>query len=567
MKKTASIIYLSVICWIMLSSFVIDDLLSITRIDPYTKVFPENVIFRELKGAVEIASGEHAIFQYVINSPIAIKNLSLSCEFLENERGDRISDIKTGFVGYVGVGTPADQRPHDALSSSTGLYPDPILDLPSYNVPCGQAQAMWITISTDKNTKPGTYKGELIIQGEIGDSDFKIKKEMPVQVYPIIMKEPSFCMLNWHHDTPDKLKIFNNGQSIDMHSEEYWSFIETLTEKMKGSYQNIALIDLWQHIKFSEERGRYSFDFSAFDEMVGTFDKSGIRKIIVGSHFGSRAENSWTSPFALKVPETENGKMTVHYYPLDNAKVQNFYTQFIPFLMKYLKEKKLDDVYYQHIADEPIDENADSYIKIAQFIKSLAPDIKIIEACQSAKLADVIDIWVPIINSYQSNYDFFKEQQKKGKQVWFYTCCFPRGEYANRFIEWPLVKTRLIYWIAFNYGATGYLHWGFNYWTDKPYEETTVVDSYGTILPAGDSFVVYPDYHGGLNSSIRLEVTRNGIEDYTLLKMLEEVNPEKAHSLCKTIVKGWDSYNTNSDFFCKIRHEILTELSEQKNNP
>lgn len=46
----------------------------------------------------------------------------------------------------------------------------------------------------------------------------------------------------------------------------------------------------------------------------------------------------------------------------------------------------------------------------------------------------------------------------------------------------------------------------------------------GNTLPGGDSWIVYPN-NGKLYGSIRLEAMRDGIADYTLLKMLERRIP------------------------------------------
>src|SRR5690606_1352327 len=78
---------------------------------------------------------------------------------------------------------------------------------------------------------------------------------------------------------------------------------------------------------------------------------------------------------------------------------------------------------------------------------------------------------------------------------WFYTCLWPKGNYANRFIDLPLIKTRLIHWINHKYAIDGYLHWGFNWWTEEPFAETTFInDTGGNLLPGGDSWIVYPGY-------------------------------------------------------------------------
>ena len=120
----------------------------------------------------------------------------------------------------------------------------------------------------------------------------------------------------------------------------------------------------------------------------------------------------------------------------------------------------------------------------------------------------------------------------------------------------------MIHWVNFRFGATGYLHWGFNQWKGDPYGETTFMNlESGNTLPGGDSWIVYPD-KGKLYSSIRMEAMRDGITDYTLLKMLEKKNPELAKELCRQVVFNWALYDIDSDHFRMIRHQILEELSK-----
>lgn len=83
----------------------------------------------------------------------------------------------------------------------------------------------------------------------------------------------------------------------------------------------------------------------------------------------------------------------------------------------------------------------------------------------------------------------------------------------------------------------------------------------GNTLPGGDSWIVYPN-NGKLYGSIRLEAMRDGIADYTLLKMLEKKNPELARELCRLVVFHWTLYDTESDHFRNIRHQMLEELSK-----
>ena len=147
--------------------------------------------------------------------------------------------------------------------------------------------------------------------------------------------------------------------------------------------------------------------------------------------------------------------------------------------------------------------------------------------------------------------------------MWFYTCLNPKGEFANRFLEQPLLKTRLLHWINFRFGATGYLHWGLNYWKgEDPWNETTAIQTEnGNILPGGDSWIIYPG-DKRLYGSIRLEAMRDGIADYTLLQMLAGKDEAKAREICRQTVYDWTTYDMSTDHFRSARHEILEALSK-----
>ena len=58
----------------------------------------------------------------------------------------------------------------------------------------------------------------------------------------------------------------------------------------------------------------------------------------------------------------------------------------------------------------------------------------------------------------------------RGGQSWYYIYLDPRGKYLNRFTDYPTLKVRLLPWVNYRYGMTGYLHWGGNFWTYRPFD-------------------------------------------------------------------------------------------------
>ena len=90
------------------------------------------------------------------------------------------------------------------------------------------------------------------------------------------------------------------------------------------------------------------------------------------------------------------------------------------------------------------------------------------------------------------------------------------------------VKLAPLPWVNYRYGLTGYLHWGGNFWTDRPFENVQPDWGGGFLLPAGDNAIVYPDpERDGVFVSERLEVMREGIEDYELLRESARRSPER----------------------------------------
>ena len=92
----------------------------------------------------------------------------------------------------------------------------------------------------------------------------------------------------------------------------------------------------------------------------------------------------------------------------------------------------------------------------------------------------------------------------------------------------PLIDTRLMHWLNYRYQLKGYLHWGFNAWTDDPWEAPG--------LHRGDGWHVYPK-RDGLLDSLRWEQMRDGLQDYECLWLLEDKIRQIAASLSPQVAK------------------------------
>jgi hypothetical protein len=531
-------------------------------VDPLEKVLVEASYFPPREAISEVVRGENATLQFVVRSQYSITDLRVN---VSQARDGEISlpPAKTGFVGYVKVGRSIWDYSRDRLVSSSGYYPDPILEQESVNVDFGNTQPIWVSIPIPVNAEKGLYKGEVNITGKSGNKSFSISKDYSVRVYPVTVEKTSLWVTNWFSIDTAQLKWMNGGKSFVPFSDQHWELIRTLAKKMAEYRQNVAIISPLALSDFTFENGKWKTDFTKFDKMVDIFIKEGVIGRIEGGHIGGRS-GDWTSQFVVMVPDKKGDpQKKFESLPISDPGAQEFYKEFIPALRDHIKEKGWDKIYIQHIADEPIPENVKSYIEIAKFVRKLAPEFKFMDACHSKDLGGMLDVWVPQLDYMNRDYEFYNKQQQSGKEIWFYTCLNPKFEYVNRFIELPLLRTRYVHWLNFKYNIPGYLHWGLNYWSlgDPFGEQTGIQYEGGNVLPGGDSWIIYPK-DGKLFSSIRYDAMRDGIVDYELFRMLEKKDPTQAKDIIDKVIYTFERYDNNIEAFRMHRRHLMELLSE-----
>jgi hypothetical protein len=566
------LIFLSWICFASATSWVsaqqrsavksnLDDIITVVAVDPLQKIFKENAFFEAVPPLAVVARGEHASFQFAIRSNQSILHLKLSVTQLTGP--GRLIGINSfvGFIGYTRVGRPLPFPSKDKLDPVSGFYPDPILDDSIMDLHNFTTQPVWVTVNIPVDCKAGDYTGLLKLRGIMNGREIKLYRNFTIKVYPVTITKTSLWVTNWFGLDRNQLKKLSAGKDSVIFSEPYWRWLTVIAKKMKEYDQNVIIASPLYLSSISRRDSNFQFDFSRFDRFVQTFINEGTLGRIEGGHLGGRMGN-WFSQFGLTVPFWRNDSIRFRNMPLGDYSTQQFYRQFMPALVAHLKEKSWDSLYMQHICDEPEPVNENSYDSIALFIKSLAPGIKTIDAVHSHGKANTVDVWVPQLDFFNTDYVFYKQRKAAGDEIWFYTCLAPQGEYANRFIELPLIKTRILHWINFRFGATGYLHWGWNFWSEDPLSETSgIIPEAGNIMPGGDAFITYPG-KGKILSSIRLEAMRDGIVDYELLKMLEAKKPEQAREICRQVVYEFDKYDLDIKSFRAKRKQILELLSQ-----
>ncbi len=188
-------------------------------------------------------------------------------------------------------------------------------------------------------------------------------------------------------------------------------------------------------------------------------------------------------------------------------------------------------------------------------IKEYAPKLTtfLTENVDGPDLSDVTDISCTIW--HKLDHGRVKRMNDKGSEYWSYLCTWPRAPWISLFIDHDAINLRMWLWGSYKHHLKGILVWATNFWNStsaspqgylqNPWDEPmSYVTDYDTPLGIqqnwgnGDGRFFYPlnrdpnndakTYIGYPVPSLRLELLRDGIEDYEYFMMLEKlVNSKK----------------------------------------
>lgn len=406
------------------------------------------------------------------------------------------------FVPVV-ANPPGNTDPADVLRKAPAFFPDGFLEPAEVPLRGGVTEPLWVSIRVPAGTPAGRYRGRIDLTFAFTGTTEKLSVPVELDVWNFALPAtPTFRHTEWAwvDQTADYYHLERWGP-------EHWGWIERIALDMAAHRQdmiNTPFHDLVDEVKLSKDNVR--FEFRKLDRWLDIFQKAGVTWVegwhVAGRHAG------WNGPITLNRPAKETER-------------------FIKAVYGHLKARGLAHKCVQHVADEPTPQNRDSYLKIANAVKRWLPGVRRIDALMDHHLGESCEIRVPQIQETMQPWT-----RKNGRELWSYVCVFPQGKWPNRFIDYPSVRNRILFWLSHTMRLNGFLHWGYNYWKPwqglphdiplSPWTDTTGGSAWNvdTIpLPAGDPFLVYPGKNG-LCSSIRWEVIRKGCEDYELLQLL-----------------------------------------------
>jgi hypothetical protein len=401
---------------------------------------------------------------------------------------------------------------------------------------------------------PENFKSnkDYVINISISDKLKNLKKlKFKIKVHPVLIPDlidSNFFYTNWFN-----MQKMEEKHDLKRWSKKWYKMLDKYAQIMAKGRQNCIIIP---KELISLKNNKIILDEKKMISFIEIFKKHGFT-YFESPHLLGRGENdNWGNPELITSLRKKG------YYSSEGKKeIDTIIHKIKKFTLKY----NLKNQWLQHISDEPTDVSAKCYQDAAKQIKSIYPEIKIMEATNAMEsLSGSIDLWCPLINDFQENEEFFRNREKEGEKILIYTCLVPGGKWLNRTLDIESIRQVYFGWAGAKYNTFGYLHWGLNQYKANPFTQSVVkhpspAASSNNYLPAGDTHIIYPGKNGPL-SSLRFESQRLGIEDYEILEILKSINPSKHSRFIKKLFINYTDYSLSINKYMRIKRRVLKSI-------
>jgi hypothetical protein len=451
--------------------------------------------------------GEIISSQFVINATKSVMNITVEITPLKNLVKNKMlpnENIEWNFVGSVPLSKNTPNQPVSAVvRPAPANFPDYLMAEKQISMKEKTFKSVWLTIRIPETAEAVSYEGKVIVKSPQGD----ISLPLFVKVFPLTLPtERHLKVVEWC-STDKFAKLYGITEE---YTKPWFDMLKIYAENMVSHRQNVFRVPMEAIEILKSKTNSLEFDFKRFDQIAQVFWSTGKMDCFETGFLTKFGKGDWFSTEILlkdfSAKDIETG-----------AKITLRGEDVIPYLLQaleiHLREKGWLDKTFFHIKDEPSIHNALAWKTMSEYMHKYAPDIRRIDAIETTFLLDDIEVAVPKLDALAAWYPSYKAWQEKGNELWFYTVGIYQGSLLpNKTIDMPVMNSRIMHWLNYRYNITGYLHWGYNQWTDDPFTDPDI--------HIGDGWHVYPSKDGVLNS-IRWEQMRNGIQDYEYFWLLE----------------------------------------------
>jgi hypothetical protein len=163
--------------------------------------------------------------------------------------------------------------------------------------------------------------------------------------------------------------------------------------------------------------------------------------------------------------------------------------------------------------------------------------------------------------------DRIEDYKAEGNNCWTYITWEPGKPYNNLYVNEEGLDHRILFWQMYDFGSEGFLYWASNYWleTGDPWVNQLTVP-WLSMNVYGDGSLLYNGNKVGIDgacASLRLDLIRDGMEDYALLSLAMEVLGEKkTSSIIDKVTRGITTYTGSDEVFFGARADLCKAIAQ-----
>jgi hypothetical protein len=541
------------------------------KVRPTDRVENNNLVWSSEKKRIKVsgAGNEHVPFQVVITTdvppgwrPKAPDGFFVKASELKSSEGNiipqnRVNLFLVHYIQIYAVSSPI---------GATGYWPDALAPLKEpFSMQAQYAvvgnRPVWIDVFIPSGTPKGTYRGTVTITRfdkvletldvEVDVYGFSLPEETHLITYVNISKGEIARFYNKQASTPEMEELTQN----------YFTF---LNEHRMETWFNDPLVP---SITIKGEKLDVKFNDQRYDQYL---NRRKIKRVILET-----------------VPHEIAGQAGNDHFTDATIRLVK---QYLTAVEAYFRKNGWSD---RLVFNSPVDEpntkkEYEDTRRWAQIVHETVPGIPFLAT--ESPVADNPE-W-GTLRGYVNNFcvhgnslndpavkQALKEEQAKGGEATWYISCDQAYPQPNYFIDAPVLDPVMVPWITARYKMDGILYWAANFWNQTPdpwLDPVTFISGFdcsGGYVLNGEGSLIYPGdrtkrYTGqpdvsGPVSSIRLEMLREGIEDYEYLWMLKEKGAgDFAEDIIRDMVIDVSTFSRNLEELYLTRKAMAAKLEE-----
>ena len=496
--------------------------------------------------AAYMAKNEIENIQFVLYAEDGRTGLTAQIAPFTNENGDTIDSEL--FIQYY----------HDC--AEYGMVPDAIPPLSAYgafDLPAGKSQAFLIKLKTSENTPTGWYSADLTVHNSNGE---EVKKATVfAYVWDFALSEETACATSINLDQSYLVRA-HRGETELSDTELYKVYYDYMLENRISAYTLPYPLNREEAVAYMDNPRVTSFQYPINNTSImrrlftTTFNEEGgearFNKAYYFSNIVDAAEPEDLEALKAHYDQIAN---TVSSYTPDYAQIPFW------FISTYI-----NDIDYTTGEGETIDQ-IEYYSDFVNLwcSKTFAYTDKEELSVPGAKVLQP-EKWDSVYGTFKER---MAEKQQNGQKVWWFISWDVEAPYINYYMQTDGTAQRILFWQQFDNNVEGFLYNFANFWlgdTADPYENNVSNAAYPDAH--GESILLYPGTKYGIDGpvgSLRMEAMRDGIEDYQMLTMLEDLGGEgAADTFIDQLTTGMVHYSTDAEKYYSVR-KALGESVEQ----